>query len=91
MQIEEDKQTLFLTCFLCAFRFTGVLITGDAFNLFVFLEISSLSTYVMVAKGANRDKRALTTALSYYGYNWCNLFCNRDRLFVCGHWHTEYV
>ena len=65
-EIEEDKQTLFLTCFLlCISGLLGVLITGDAFNLFVFLEISSLSTYVMVAQGANRDKRALTAAFDY--------------------------
>ncbi len=65
-EIEEDKQTLFLTCFLlCISGLLGVLITGDAFNLFVFLEISSLSTYVMVAQGANKDKRALTAAFDY--------------------------
>jgi multicomponent Na+:H+ antiporter subunit D len=29
----------------------GILVTGDAFNMFVFMEISSLATYVLVAGG----------------------------------------
>ena len=41
----------------------GITITGDAFNLFVFLEISSLSSYVLIALG--RDRRALTAAFQY--------------------------
>ena len=41
------------------------MITGDAFNVFVFLEISSLSTYVLIAQGSHRDKRALTAAYNY--------------------------
>jgi len=41
----------------------GIAITGDAFNLFVFLEISSLSSYVLIALGS--DKRALTAAYRY--------------------------
>ena len=38
-------------------------ITGDAFNIFVFLEISSLSTYVLIALG--KDRRALVAAYQY--------------------------
>jgi len=41
----------------------GVAITGDVFNLFVFLEISSLSSYVMISLG--RDRRALVAAYRY--------------------------
>ncbi len=41
----------------------GMVITGDAFNLFVFLEISSLATYVLIALGARR--RALVAAYQY--------------------------
>lgn len=43
----------------------GVTITGDAFNLFVFLEIASLSSYILVASGAWLDRRALTAAYTY--------------------------
>ena len=38
-------------------------ITGDAFNLFVFLEISSLSSYILIGMGS--DRRALTAAFQY--------------------------
>ena len=48
---------------LCLTGLLGITITGDAFNLFVFLEISSLSTYVLIALG--RDRRALTAAFQY--------------------------
>ncbi|HWJ72078.1 MAG TPA: monovalent cation/H+ antiporter subunit D family protein [Kaistia sp.] len=41
----------------------GMAITGDAFNAFVFLEISSLSTYTLIALG--RDRRALVAAYQY--------------------------
>ncbi len=57
---------LFHALFLLAFAgLLGVTVTGDAFNLFVFLEISSLSTYVLVSLGAARDRRALTAAFNY--------------------------
>ncbi len=48
---------------LCLAGLLGVTITGDAFNLFVFLEISSLSSYVLI--GLGRDRRALTAAYQY--------------------------
>ena len=41
----------------------GVAITGDAFNIFVFLEISSLASYVLIALG--KDRRALVAAYQY--------------------------
>lgn len=65
-EIPREKHTLFYTAFLlCMTGLLGVTITGDAFNVFVFLEISSLSTYVLIAEGAHRDKRALTAAFDY--------------------------
>ena len=48
---------------LCLTGLLGITITGDAFNAFVFLEISSLSTYVLIALG--RDRRALLAAFQY--------------------------
>jgi multicomponent Na+:H+ antiporter subunit D len=41
----------------------GVTITGDVFNIFVFLEITSLATYVLV--GLGRDRRAVMAAFTY--------------------------
>ncbi len=65
-EIEPRKRALFYSVFLvCVTGLLGVAITGDAFNIFVFLEISSLSTYVLVAMGAQRDRRALTAAYNY--------------------------
>ncbi|MCK9993647.1 MAG: multicomponent Na+:H+ antiporter subunit D [Alphaproteobacteria bacterium] len=65
-EIPEDDQPLFYTMLLLCFAgMLGVTSTGDAFNLFVFLEIFSLSSYVLVAMGAERDRRALTAAFTY--------------------------
>jgi multicomponent Na+:H+ antiporter subunit D len=63
----DDRQTnLFYGALLiCMTGLLGVTITGDAFNVFVFLEISSLSTYALVALGARQDRRALTSAFNY--------------------------
>ncbi|WP_455235021.1 monovalent cation/H+ antiporter subunit D family protein, partial [Thiogranum longum] len=56
--------SLFYTCYLlCLTGLLGIVVTGDAFNLFVFLEISSLSSYVLISLGANR--RALTASYQY--------------------------
>ncbi|MGF1500293.1 MAG: monovalent cation/H+ antiporter subunit D family protein [Paracoccaceae bacterium] len=51
---------MMLTCFA---GLLGMAISGDAFNIFVFMEISSLATYVMIALG--RDRRALVAAFQY--------------------------
>ena len=65
-EIKKISHTLFYCCYLLCFAgLLGVVATGDAFNIFVFLEISSLSTYVLIAAGAERDKRALTAAYNY--------------------------
>ena len=54
-EISERKHYLFYTAWLlCLTGLMGITITGDAFNVFVFLEISSLSTYLMVALGRER-------------------------------------
>lgn len=63
-EIGAGRQHLFYAVFLlCLTGLLGATVTGDAFNVFVFLEISSLSTYALVALG--RDRRALTAAYQY--------------------------
>jgi multicomponent Na+:H+ antiporter subunit D len=63
-EIEESKQARFYCLFLiCVAGLLGISVTGDAFNAFVFLEISSLSTYVLIALGP--DRRALLAAYRY--------------------------
>lgn len=65
-EIPAERQVLFYTAFLlCLTGLLGVTITGDAFNVFVFLEISSLSTYALIASGAWYNKRALTASYNY--------------------------
>ena len=65
-EIPEEKHTLFYSCFLlCLTGLLGVVATADIFNVFVFLEISSLSTYVLVAQGAYLDRRALSASFNY--------------------------
>ena len=64
--LDSKNHTLFYTCFLlCLTGLLGVLITGDVFNVFVFLEISSLSTYVLVAQGYKKNREALYSAFNY--------------------------
>lgn len=63
-EIEGRQIPLFYSCLcLCLTGLLGVTATGDAFNAFVFLEISSLSTYALVAMGKRR--RALLAAFRY--------------------------
>jgi multicomponent Na+:H+ antiporter subunit D len=63
-EIPVERQYLFYTMLLlCLAGLLGITVTGDAFNLFVFLEVSSLSTYVLVSLGS--DRRALTAAYRY--------------------------
>ncbi|KAA6187942.1 monovalent cation/H+ antiporter subunit D family protein [Thiohalocapsa marina] len=63
-EIDADRQPLFYTLLLlCLAGLLGIVITGDAFNLFVLLEVSSLSTYALISLGRNR--RALTAAYQY--------------------------
>ncbi len=63
-EVAEDRICLFYTLYvLCLAGLLGIAITGDVFNLFVFLEISSLSSYALVSLGQNR--RALLAAYRY--------------------------
>jgi multicomponent Na+:H+ antiporter subunit D len=63
-EIAPHQQAWFYTMLLlCVAGLLGIAITGDAFNVFVFLEISSLSTYVLIALG--RDRRALLSSYQY--------------------------
>ena len=43
----------------------GLITTADAFNLFVFLEISSLSAVALVALGSKVDRKALVAGYNY--------------------------
>ena len=63
-EIPQDKHTLFYILYLLSLAgMLGIVATGDAFNVFVFLEISSLSAYALIALG--KDRRALWAAYQY--------------------------
>ncbi len=63
-EIPQRLQSLFYCLFLLTYTgLLGITATGDIFNMFVFLEISSLSSYALIALG--RDRRALTAAYQY--------------------------
>jgi multicomponent Na+:H+ antiporter subunit D len=63
-ELPEERQAWFYAMYLlCLTGVLGIAITGDAFNAFVFLEVSSLSTYTLIALGRNR--RALIAAYQY--------------------------
>jgi len=65
-EIEPKKRAPYYAAFLlCMAGLLGMVVTGDAFNVFVFLEVSSISSYVLVALGASRDRRALVAAYNY--------------------------
>ncbi len=63
-EIGEEKSVLFYAVYmLFVTGLTGVTITGDIFNLYVFIEITSLSVYTLIAMGQRRD--ALIASFNY--------------------------
>jgi multicomponent Na+:H+ antiporter subunit D len=63
-EVDRSLHGLYYTAYLlCLTGLLGIAITGDAFNIFVFLEISSLSTYALISMG--RDRRALHASFQY--------------------------
>ena len=63
-EIDQERQSLFYAAWLLALAgLTGIVVAGDAFNIFVFMEIASLASYVLIAAGPNR--RALPAVFNY--------------------------
>jgi multicomponent Na+:H+ antiporter subunit D len=63
-EIAPERTARFYAAFLLALAgLLGIVATGDAFNVFVFLEISSLASYALISMG--RDRRALSAAFQY--------------------------
>lgn len=63
-EVPRERQYLFFAAFLlCMTGLMGMTSAGDAFNVFVFLEISALATYSLIAQGSS--PRALTSAFRY--------------------------
>ncbi len=63
-QIAADRQIYFYSAWLLAVAgLAGIVVSADAFNIFVFMEISSLASYVLIAGGP--DRRALPAVFKY--------------------------
>ena len=63
-EIEERKIPAFYSIYMLLITgLMGIVITGDIFNLYVFLEISSLAGYALVALGKHRN--ALVASFNY--------------------------
>ncbi len=65
-EVRPEKHALYQSGFLlCQAGLLGLVSTGDAFNAFVFLEVSSIGTYALIGVGDARDRRALPAAFNY--------------------------
>lgn len=63
-EIPAENQAPFYAMFMLTLcGLIGITVTHDMFNVFVFLEISSLATYGLIALG--RDRRALMASFQY--------------------------
>ncbi|MFC1674939.1 complex I subunit 5 family protein, partial [Candidatus Omnitrophota bacterium] len=56
MEKFTDKSKFYTLFMLMLAGMNGVIITGDLFNLFVFLEIASISSYALVAFGTEAEE-----------------------------------
>ncbi|MGX6960255.1 MAG: proton-conducting transporter membrane subunit [Rickettsia endosymbiont of Pentastiridius leporinus] len=62
--IQNNRKALFYSILLFVHTgYLGMVSTNDFFNLYVFIEISALSSYVLIAQGNN--PKALVAALDY--------------------------
>lgn len=63
-EISKNRIVPFYATLLLAIAgLSGICISGDVFNLFVFLEISSIASYTLISLG--KDRRALNAAFKY--------------------------
>lgn len=63
-EVPRDRIAWFYSAFLLAHAgLLGIAITGDAFNIFVFFEISAIASYALIAMG--RHRRALLASFQY--------------------------
>ncbi len=63
MEKYTDKPKFFILFFLMLTGMNGLIVTGDLFNLFVFLEIASIASYALVAFGTEAEE--LEASLKY--------------------------
>jgi len=61
----DDSGKAYSLWLLAVGSLNGIILTNDIFNLFVFLEISALSSISLIALGAGMNRRALLAAFNY--------------------------
>lgn len=62
--VDEHRANLFYSAWLLALAgLSGIVVAADAFNIFVFMEIASLASYVLIA--GSSDRRALPAVFKY--------------------------
>jgi multicomponent Na+:H+ antiporter subunit D len=65
-EIPADRHNFFYAVWVLALcGLLGITVTGDAFNVYVLLEISSLTVYALIAMGKDLNRGALTASLRY--------------------------
>ena len=65
-EIPADRHNFFYAVWVLAIcGLLGITVTGDAFNVYVLLEISSLTVYALIAMGKDMHRGALTASLRY--------------------------
>lgn len=65
-EIPADRVNFFYAVWILALcGLLGITVTGDAFNVYVLLEISSLTIYALIAMGKDQHRGALTASLRY--------------------------
>ena len=62
---DKDSGKFYAAWMLVSGGLFGLVLTADAFNLFVFLEISALSSVILIGMGAGTDRRALVAGYHY--------------------------
>jgi multicomponent Na+:H+ antiporter subunit D len=63
-EVAKERQYLLYTAWMLALAgLVGIVVAGDAFNIFVFMEVAALATYVLIAGGPQRQ--ALTAVFKY--------------------------
>ncbi len=62
--LSEERQPFYFAAWMLAVAgLAGIVVSADAFNIFVFMEISSLASYILIAGGT--DRRALPAVFKY--------------------------
>lgn len=65
-EIPADRVNFFYAVWVLAITgMLGITVTGDAFNVYVLLEIASLTVYALIAMGKDMHRGALTASLRY--------------------------